>query len=156
MNRLQNIAAYLCDNYPIKSELSKARLTKMVYLADWFSSLLTGQQLTKIEWVFNHYGPYVDDVIESVVNSRGYFSIKNEMNFYGSEKNTILFSGNDNEINLSALDKQILDTVIEKTKNLYFNEFIDYVYSTYPIRNQTRYSVLDLPKLARECKSLNI
>ncbi|MEZ5578109.1 MAG: hypothetical protein R3F40_00950 [Candidatus Competibacteraceae bacterium] len=31
----------------------------MIYLADWFSSLADGKKLTDIEWLFNHYGPYV-------------------------------------------------------------------------------------------------
>ncbi|MEZ5576726.1 MAG: DUF4065 domain-containing protein [Candidatus Competibacteraceae bacterium] len=59
MNRLQNIMAYFGIEYPHKFELSKARLTKMIYLADWFSSLADGKKLTDIEWLFNHYGPYV-------------------------------------------------------------------------------------------------
>jgi len=34
MKKLANIIAYLSSNYPHKNELSKARLTKLVYLAD--------------------------------------------------------------------------------------------------------------------------
>ncbi|EMP4350859.1 Panacea domain-containing protein [Providencia rettgeri] len=155
MDRIQNIAAYLCENYPIQSELSKARLTKMVYLADWFSSLLNNEQLTDIEWVFNHYGPYVDDVVDSIYRSRNNFSVRSEKNIYGSDKNTIHFIGDKNDIVLHGNDKKILDLVINKTKGLYFNDFIDYVYSTYPIRSRTRYSILDLPRLAREYSNLS-
>ncbi|RJL18998.1 Panacea domain-containing protein [Pectobacterium polaris] len=155
MNKIQNITAYLCVNYPIQSELSKARLTKMVYLADWFSSLVNDKQLTDIEWVFNHYGPYVDDVIDSISRSRKNFIIKHERNIYGSEKNTISFIGDIEDIGLTRNERQILDVVINKTKGLYFNDFIEYIYSTYPIRNRTRYSVLDLPRLAREYSRLN-
>lgn len=64
MNKLQKIIAYFCIRYPYKGELSKARLTKLVYLADWFSALIDDHQLTDIDWLFNHYGPYVDDVFE--------------------------------------------------------------------------------------------
>jgi hypothetical protein len=53
MARLRDVVAYLCHEYPHKGELSKARLTKMVYLADWRSAIERGSQVTDIEWVFN-------------------------------------------------------------------------------------------------------
>lgn len=151
MTRLQNIVAYLCYYYPHKHELSKARLTKLVYLADWFSSLLDDEQMTEIKWVFNHYGPYVDDVVDSVRNSRG-FSISAHENYYGAAKYLVGYSGDDGEIKLSERDEEILDAVIEKTKSMYFNTFIDYVYSTYPVTSSDRYAELDLVALARECR----
>jgi hypothetical protein len=39
MAELKDIIAYYCKQYPHKAELSKARLTKMVYLADWKSAI---------------------------------------------------------------------------------------------------------------------
>jgi len=154
MNKLQSIVAYLCLKYPYKSELSKARLTKLVYLADWFSSLVDGKPITNIEWLFNHYGPYVDDVVDSIRNTSE-FSIECEPNGYGATKHLISFRGNENEINLSSRERAILNVVIEKTKSLYFNDFIDYVYSTYPVKSQERYSTLDLESLAKEYKQKN-
>ncbi|MBW8126582.1 MULTISPECIES: Panacea domain-containing protein [Pseudomonas] len=149
MNRLQNIVAYLCHTYPYKHELSKARLTKLVYLADWFSSLLDDDQMTDVRWIFNHYGPYVDDIVDSVRNSRG-FSISAQENPYGSTKYLVSYSGDYRKIELSERDEEILDAVIEKTKRMYFNDFIDYVYSTYPVKSSDRYAALDLVSLARE------
>ena len=72
--------------------------------------------------------------------------------FYGATKYVISFHGNVNEINLSTREREILNVVIEKTKDLYFNDFIDYVYSTYPVRSQERYSNLNLMSLAKEYK----
>ena len=152
MNKLQNIVAYFCASYPHQRELSNARLTKLVYLADWFSALVDDKQLTDIEWLFNHYGPYVDDVITSIKNVES-FSIKHETTTYGSDTLQISFCGNENEIQLFGREKQILNAVIEKTKHLYFNDFIDYVYATYPVTSKIRYSYLNLVALARECKS---
>jgi uncharacterized protein YwgA len=154
MNKLQSIVAYLCSKYPHKSELSKARLTKLVYLADWFSALVDGKPMTNIEWLFNHYGPYVEDVVDSVRNTQN-FSIDCEQNGYGATKHVISFYGNENEINLSQRECAILDVAIEKTKDLYFNDFIDYVYSTYPIKSHERYSTLNLESLAKEYKQKN-
>lgn len=49
----------------------------------------------------------------------------------------------------------ILNFVIEKTKNFYFDEFIDYVYSTYPISSNERYSELNLVQLAEQFRNIN-
>lgn len=153
MNRLQNILAYLCVHYPHKGELSKARLTKLVYLADWFSALSDDQQMTDIRWLFNHYGPYVDD-ITLCAQSSNQFKITTEQTLHGSTKYLIQFHGELESNALSARDKQILDVVIDKTKQMYFNDFIDYVYSTYPVQSKDRYSYLDLTSLAYEYKTL--
>lgn len=154
MNKLQQIVAYFCLNYPHKSELSNARLTKLVYLSDWFSSLLYEYPISNIEWIFNHYGPYIDDVINSVRSSYN-FNIRKEKTIYGSDKYVIIFNGDEDEIELLQKEINILDAVIEKTEKLYFNEFIQYVYSTYPVVSRERYSVLNLTELAKEYNNNN-
>lgn len=151
MNELSNIVAYLCQTYPHKHELSKARLTKLVYLADWYSALVDDSQITNIRWHFNHYGPYVDDVINSIIGNPD-FAILNEQTMYGSTKHLIKYIGNLNINTLTERTRQILDAVIKNTKQLYFNDFIDYVYSTYPVASNDRYSDFDLVTLAREFK----
>lgn len=149
MKKLQRIIAYLCSEYPHKSEITKARLTKMVYLADWFSALLDRKQLTDIEWVFNHYGPYVDDVVDAAHSSLG-FKIEHQSTMYGTSKYVISYKGNIEELGLKKREKEILNAVIKKTKSMYFNEFVDYVYSTYPVRTKERYSTFDLVRLAEK------
>jgi len=148
VNKLENIIAYLCLNYPHKNELSKARLTKLVYLADWFSSLLTQRQMTNIQWVFNHYGPYVDDVVNEVSRNEN-FNIQYTTTKFGGDKYLISLS-HDIEIFLDDREKEILDFVINKTKDMYFDEFIDYIYATYPVTSNERYSILNLPALAQQ------
>lgn len=152
MNRLQSIIAYFCLNYPYPNELSNSRLTKLIYLADWLSSLADRRQLTAINWLFNHYGPYVDDIKNTVIFSDN-FLLQNDQNMYGSSKNMIKFLGNPNEIFLTDRDISILNLVIEKTKGKYYNEFVDYIYSTYPVQSQNRYSNLDLVDLAEEYRN---
>tara|TARA_R110001583_G_scaffold8175_3_gene39548 strand:- start:304 stop:774 length:471 start_codon:yes stop_codon:yes gene_type:complete len=152
MNKLQNILAYLCERYPHKGELSKARLTKLVYLADWFSALSDNKQMTDIEWLFNHYGPYVDD-ITLCAQSSDQFKITTEQTAHGSMKYLIQFHGVFQQNSLSEREQQILDVVINKTKHMYFNDFIDYVYSTYPVQSKDRYSYLNLISLANEYKT---
>ncbi|KAB0549783.1 DUF4065 domain-containing protein [Pseudomonas argentinensis] len=152
MDRLQNIVAYLCNNYPYPGELSKARLTKLVYLADWISALSDNQQLTDIRWIFNHYGPYVEDIISST-RSSPLFRVENSVNDYGASKQLIKYIGSPWDISVTHRDSEIMDFVIKKTKTLYFNDFIDYVYSTYPITSSERYSELNLVELARRYRS---
>jgi hypothetical protein len=151
LNKLEMIVAYICQSYPFKNELSDARLTKLVYLTDWFHSVYTGEQATDIVWVFNHYGPYVHDVFE-VANNSYYFDIENTRNYYGDNKSIIVYNGP--IVTLNKNTESIIQLVIDKTKNMYFNDFIDYVYSTFPIRNNNRYAILDLPSLALEYRSV--
>ena len=148
MTSLTDIIAYLCKNYPHKQELSKARLTKMVYLADWRNALQHEKQLTDIKWIFNHYGPYVDDVINAV-NEDKHLSVENRQNMFGGDKGIIKLDA-DYEPRLTEDEAKILDSVIESTKNKYWNDFIQFVYSTYPVRASDRYDSFDLPKLAKE------
>lgn len=152
MNKLRSIMAYIATKYPHKNELSKARLTKLVYLSDWFSSLLDEKQMTDIDWLFNHYGPYVDDVYD-IASKDSDFSIKPEKTIYGGDKFVISFNGNLNSTELTDREKAIIDTIIEKTKTMYFNDFITYVYATYPVSSNERYSHMDLVTLAKEYKS---
>jgi hypothetical protein len=44
MATLGDVMAYLCEHYPHKDDLSKARLTKLVYLADWKSAIERGNR----------------------------------------------------------------------------------------------------------------
>jgi len=154
MNKLQKIIGFLCAAYPHKSEITKARLTKMVYLADWFSALLDRKQLTDINWVFNHYGPYVDDVVDAAHSAFG-FKIEHQHTMYGTLKYVISYNGSEDEIELEKREKEILQAIINKTQTMYFNDFVDYVYSTYPVKTKERYSTLDLVSLAEKYKAQN-
>lgn len=152
MEKMQSVLAYLCIHYPYKQELSKARITKLVYLADWFSAVFDGRQMTGVHWKFNHYGPYVQEVVDTAQISP-YFRVEQDYNYYGSSKSVVSFVGDPVMIRLNDRERSILDAVITKTKDMYFNSFIDYVYSTYPVRANERYSSLDLVSLASKYKN---
>lgn len=152
MATIKDILIYFCKEYPHKAELSKARLTKMVYLADWKSAIDRKKTLTDIEWVYNHYGPYVDDVWSTVRKERDIFKSADETNFYGSSKEVVMLVSEDTPDNLENEERKILDKIIEVTKEKYWNDFISLVYSTYPVRKSERYDSLNLVKLAKEYK----
>ncbi|GKV69865.1 hypothetical protein NCCP2716_23630 [Sporosarcina sp. NCCP-2716] len=151
MVRVKYILRYFASYYPYKSELSKARITKMVYLADWYSAKKYGKQLTKINWYFDHYGPFVSDVYEEALKDKELI-VKKELTAFGSPKETIYLKTNsvdDLKLNrISEKEVKILNEVIEDTKMFNWSEFIDYVYNTEPIKNYKRYNYLDLERIA--------
>lgn len=151
---LKDVVAYLCDNYPRSEDLSNARITKMVYLADWKSAIERARQLTGLTWEFNHYGPYVPDVVRMARKEEG-FTVETGRNAYGEPRDLIrhMPEAADNTSNypsLAAEDRKLLDFVINSVKDKNFQEFIKLVYSTYPIVTSDRYSKLDLVPLARD------
>ena len=151
MAELQEVMAYLCEHYPHKGELSKARLTKMIYLADWRMALTDKKQITNLSWVFNHYGPYLNAVPdEAIRNPR--FDIRQDTNAYGSLKEVIRLREEPKNYKLTNEERQALDHVIEQTKPLTWQPFIKLVYSTYPIATQPRYETLNLVALAKAYK----
>ncbi|OOF01652.1 hypothetical protein BZG79_15145, partial [Salinivibrio sp. MA427] len=84
-NVITNIVKYLLKEYPHKAELSASRLTKMIYLMDWKSSIDYGRQITDAQWHFNHYGPYVDDFVRVAKDDKD-ISVENTTTYYGGKK----------------------------------------------------------------------
>lgn len=159
MLKIKQILRYFVENYPYKSELSKTRITKMVFLADWYSCLSTGKQLTSIKWYFDHYGPYVSDVFEAAKKDRR-LQVKQEVNSFGTLKEVVslrddTFFYYDNR-KIEGITKSILDQVIDDTKNMNWTEFINYIYSSYPIKSSKKYLYLDLEALSVECSKKRI
>lgn len=152
MADIADVAAYVCRNYPHKSELSKTRLTKLVYLGDWELAKRQGRQITGIRWYFHNYGPYVDDVFNAV-ESDGRFKIKSTKNHYGETKLEIsVAEGVDTQSGLKREERDALDHVISQTSRMYWDDFIKHVYATEPITASERYSHLNLVELAHRNK----
>lgn len=149
MKKINSILRYLILNYPNKSDLSKTRVTKMVYLADWYFAKQYNKQMTNIDWFFDHYGPYVPDVFQ-IAKSDEVLEIIKDTSLYGAPKSLIsLKEGKSVPYNLSEREKSVIDQVIEDTKYLTWNSFIRMVYDTEPIKYGKRYETLDLVKYAQ-------
>lgn len=146
MANLIDAMAYVCQRYP-GSDLSKAKLAKILYLADWKSVLDRGQQITPIEWKFNHYGPYVDDVIDTARQGRG-FEIEAGWTPFGNRRSVIRYRGA--TPTLAPGEKATLDDIVRRVAPLSFDAFLKLVYSTYPIVSSDRGDTLDLRALADE------
>ncbi len=149
MGRLRDVVAYICGNYPYQDELSNARVTKMVYLADWRSAITRGKQLTNLEWEFSHYGPYVNDVIR-IAEADPAFKIVSTRNPYGGQKDLLQVADDVAYPSVTDGEKELLDFVISTSASKNWDDFIKLVYSTYPIVTQERFSKLDLVGLAEK------
>lgn len=144
MDKLEDIVAYLAENYPHKSELSKARITKLVYLADWQAVKFGRDQITNINWYFHNFGPYVEDVVDAARRNDRTRVIMTQ-NAYGDLKEQVQYIGPGGEFrSLSDYTKFCLDTVIGNTRSLYWHDFIKHVYATPPVAKSQRYRFLDL------------
>ena len=140
---LNDLIKYFCSMYPHSQELSKARLTKMVYLADWENFKAHQEQISNIEWYFDNFGPYVTDIVDTAYNDPD-LRIVSTRTIYGTDKTLIEYNGETPKIDTEI--KTILDKVINETKPLSWKSFIDYVYATRPIQESTRYNYLDFSK----------
>ena len=149
-NKLKDVLSYIVKNYPYSDDLTKTRTTKLVYLVDWEYIKKYGRQLTSIEWFFDHYGPYVSDVLDKADKDRR-ISIKKTKSNFGTVKYMVMpkFTKNDIVYSLTADEIEVIDDVIEKTKLLSWNQFIRYVYDTSPIKNSEKYEKLDLLKYVK-------
>lgn len=150
---LNEIIGYIVKHYPKPSQLSKARLNKVLYLIDWKSVLKNDKQMTKIDWIYNHYGPYVDEVETSIIFDKR-FVIERTTNIYGNEKSIVEIKEGAEFEEPNKKEKKIIDFIIEKTNRYNFTEFIKLVYSTYPIISQPQGSQLNLIELAKEYKKV--
>lgn len=154
MNTLKDVIAYLLRRYPHAEDLSKARVTKMVYLADWKSAIEYGRQVTSIRWYFDNYGPYRPDVYNEVLANDELFSITDTNNMFGDRKSVLSLKNSSYEPHLSEAAKRVLDHVIDETQMLNWTDFISLIYGTFPISLSPRYTDLDLVQLAIRYKKL--
>lgn len=155
-NPIENILHYLLNLYPYPEDLTKTRITKLIYLVDWYSVLETGKQATDIEWYFDHYGPYVSDVLD-VADEDSSVRIRKTSSAFGGIKYVVESKNPDQPLNceMNETEQKIIDRVIEDTKNLTWNKFIDFVYSTDPIKKKEKYNRLDLVDIAKGIQNNN-
>ncbi|MFK8303150.1 Panacea domain-containing protein [Capnocytophaga stomatis] len=152
MSNLEKLIRYILLNYPNPMELSKPRLVKLIYLIDWKYTIENGKQYTNIEWFYNNYGPYVNDVIDLMKQKKDVFLVETYPNPYGGGNTDKFCLINRTHIDIEENVKIISDKFMDYTYKLNWSDFINLVYSSYPIKTHLKYSVLDLEKLAKEFK----
>ena len=115
--RIADLVGNILEKYPNKKELSKARLNKIIYLIDWKYMLEYGEQLTDIEWIYNHYGPYVDDIKNAIVEDSR-LDIQKTKTIYGNKKNIVISKETETTFEKpNENEESVIDFIISKTKN---------------------------------------
>lgn len=150
MAELKDIIAYILRKYPTKSDMSNARLTKLVYLSDWKHAIKTYSQISHIKWYFNNYGPFVWDIKDTARENSHLFDLETTTNMYGDLKTIFILKTENYTPKLLEEEVKSIDHVIQETKNLNWDQFIRLVYSTYPIASTERYTYIDLIEKAKE------
>ncbi|WP_298782708.1 Panacea domain-containing protein [uncultured Polaribacter sp.] len=150
MKKLKNIIEYILLKYPNSNELSKPRLVKLIYLIDWKHAIDYKTQYTDIRWYFNHYGPYVEDVINLMKSESEIFEVTSYSNpFSGGITDKFKLRKEVNPI----LNENVIETtkfIIDNTHHLNWSKFISLVYSSYPIKNSEKYTFLNLESFSSE------
>ena len=115
----------------------------MIYLADWDACIETGEQLTDLNWFYDHYGPYLHDIFDTAISDPRFETYR-----YGAADMISVKSGG-SDVNLPDEVLKFVEPVKKSAQSIPFRNFLKRVYSTYPIRTQSKYSKLDLPALAK-------
>ncbi len=123
--------------YPQSKELTRDRLVKLTYLADWRSAITYKKQITSVKWYINNYGPYIEDMYKILADEK--FDINQEIQRRKTEKYNC-----DREINL------VVNFIIDKTQDLDSNTFSTLVFSTFPLATSPKYCYIDLVAKANQ------
>ena len=150
MSKIRESLAYLLLRYPHPNEMSNARATKTLYLADWRHVLTHGRQITEISWFFDNYGPFVHDVRNVAEKEPRLFRVSAGANYFGLPKNLIEVVDKSYCPTLDDSERNAIDHVINLTSRLPWADFIRLVYSTHPVASSSRYSVLNLVDKAED------
>lgn len=151
---LKDVIAYIIKSYPNENELSNARITKIVYLADWHQAINHQKQITNINWYFDSWGPFVWDIKNEVENNPDLFESEDTGNSTSNRKIMISLKNKDFIPNVDDDAKQSINHIIDVTHKLNWDQFIRLIYSTHPIASSSRYTQLDLLKKAEEYAKL--
>jgi hypothetical protein len=154
MATTKDALAFLLWEYPYASDLSNARVTKMVYLADWHHAVTYGSQITDIQWVFDNHGPFVWTVKDVASQNPQLFRVAESINYFGARKCEITLLNLDENPVIKESEAASIRHIVQATKEFDWDTFIRLVYSTYPIVNSARYSHLNLVARAAEYRSL--
>ncbi len=129
-------------HYPHASEPSSARLTKIMYLADWRSVLTRGRQLTELRWRFDNHGRLVRDVMGTAAQHPELVAVEDALKSFRTLKRLVVLTDRAYVPLLADDERGVLDYVVALTAPFSYDRFIHLVYSTYPIVKSERYTQL--------------
>lgn len=145
-DKLRNIILYIVKMYPYSKTLTISRIEKLIYLINWEYVTRYNTQITNISWYFDNYGPYSSDVY-NILNQDKDIKIQKDTSNFGTVRYLVEPRKDKDSLNYRGLsDKEIevIDEVITNTRLLSWNQLINYVYATTPIRKGKKHTYLNL------------
>lgn len=121
--------------YETKGYITKTQLFKFLYLADLYAVKWTGKQLTELEWYYDRFDPWNQDIDEALIQMDG------KEIYQESQGNSILIklgaeAGTIKDLDLPLGLKLMLDNVKKEwagSGEEKLNQLLEYVYSTTPM-----------------------
>ena len=153
MSKLLDAMCYVCANYSCKDDLSKSRLIKIIYLADWKFAINYKCQITDAHWMFDQNGPSVY-CIEELFEKNTSFEIIHIKNNFNDTKDIVKLKNVEIYNKLTNDEIAVLDSIINMTARMNWEQFVRVVYSTYPILTQPKMSKLNLIYLSKKYKTI--
>lgn len=127
--KTKDVVRYLAKTYPCPYDLTRARLVRLLFLVDQERIEQTGEPLTNIRWTYGNYGPNAPSVTKAMEKDRALVIQKISTNMgpakYIVRANTPLpYTG----ATLKDKEKESIEKVIEETRALSWNRFVEYMY----------------------------
>ena len=139
MAYVEDVLAYLSHNYPWPGQLSMARLSYMLYLADWRSALLYDKPVSNVRWHLEGNAPQ-----PSQRDPHG------AMTWDELERIFLELIAEGNPENVERQEKAVLDYVIATACERSLVDLIRLVNSTFPVITQPQNQTLNLVGLAQD------
>jgi Protein of unknown function (DUF4065) len=117
-----------------KGNIAKTQLVKFLYLADLYSVKWLGKQITDLEWIRYHYGPYEEEIdrILGLMNGQ-----QIEIQTTDDKNYIIIKMGNTapsiDSLELPVMMQMLLDNIRYQWMGKPTKELLKYVYSTAPM-----------------------
>lgn len=165
MDRLRLIDFIVWYATKKRGGVSRLRLIKFLYLADWISARDKKHTLTNYEWVFYHYGPYAAAAQHDTNTAVSLGRLNEELIGGFDEPEVHLYRkyGDDPEIwrDVGVGTDARIRSLIDKWIHRPLNEFLDFVYfETEPMQGAHRGDVLNfestVPAVEPEVPKVNV
>ena len=147
MATLKDLVALVISEYPKPEDLTRARLEKLIYLADVEWAWRYGDKLTDIDWIYNDYGPFVHacDPPTGELEGEGSVKIHYDQTVFGNDKRWHQWIGSEKEVGgVTPEEINVIRSVIKETWRFQFGRFVEYVYSTPPMVQANQYERHDI------------
>lgn len=121
-----------------QGHITKTQLVKFLYLADLYAIKWMGKQITDLEWVYYHHGPWQDEIQAALDRMDG-----KEIHQVNCERETVLIqlgaaAPQIDELGLPESMKLMLDNIRREwagAGNENLQKLLEYVYETAPMKD---------------------